>query len=225
MKLFKGDCSSDGHPSDEVYVSSLVGSVQPNILPVLASISEPDPSTVNGMKYGLVFPMIPQHCHVLASPPSFATVTRDVYSEHKVFSLRYALRIASGIASACSYLHSIGVMHGDIYGHNIHVYEDGTPILVDFGAASAYSAFSAHSGVLDIRARYENLEARAFGCLLEEIIERTVLDSNESGGVGQYVVGCLQTLLQRCLDISPERRPPFSEINEAIDSCVALLPA
>jgi serine/threonine protein kinase len=48
-----------------------------------------------------------------------------------------ALRVSGGIAAACAELHSKGVMHGDIYGHNIlWRSSDGQSLLGDFGAAT-----------------------------------------------------------------------------------------
>lgn len=174
VKLFKGDCNSDGHPSDEVYVSGRVGFDSTNVLPVLACIAEVqslDRATVtdkNAIKYGLVFPLIPPDCIVLALPPSFSSVTRDIYPAETVFSTAIGIKILRGLASAGAYIHDKGIMHGDIYGHNIHVYSDGEPILVDFGAATAYGHFSSGSK----RSKFEALDVRAFGCIIEEILER-----------------------------------------------------
>ena len=48
------------------------------------------------------------------------------------------LQIAIGIASAAAYLHTQGIMHGDLYAHNIMTNARGDCLLGDFGAASSY---------------------------------------------------------------------------------------
>lgn len=218
LKLFKGDCSSDGHPSDEVYVSGLVGAVCENILPVLGCISESAEADRNAesyvssditasVKYGLIFPLIPDSCTVLAGPPSFASVTRDCYEDNRAFQLPYGLQILTGLAAAGEYLHGKGVMHGDIYGHNIHVYADGRPILVDFGAATAYALFVDPSDSAR-RRQFESIEVRAFGCLMEEILTRSI----PLGDVPSDLVD----LQQRCLSELPSERPSFTELRVAL---------
>lgn len=211
VKLFKGECGSDGHPSDEVYVSGRVGALNPYILPVLGCISERIGSSedtanfISGIKYGLVFPLIPENCGVLAFPPSFTTVTRDVYAEGTIFSITRALKMLSGIASAGRYLHSRGIMHGDMYAHNLHVYEDGQPILVDFGAATAYGRFVSSSDQAG-RSRYEALDVRAFGCLMEEIFGKVLTES---------VPPILVELKNQCLLDEASSRPSFEVIHSA----------
>lgn len=210
VKLFKGDCSSDGHPSDEVHVSGLVGSGCAHILPVLGCIAEAKPTT--SMTYGLIFPQIPAHCGVLALPPSFASVSRDVYRDGTAFTLQQGLQILGGLATAGEYLHRIGVMHGDLYGHNIHVHDDGKPILVDFGAATAYGEFT---DPLSWN-KYQALDVRAFGCLVEEVTERIFHVS---------IPLELADLRDRCLSTNPAERPGFETIKTVIDRILSPLAA
>lgn len=52
--------------------------------------------------------------------------------------------MAGGVAAACSQLHSRGVVHGDIYGHNIlWRASDGECLLGDFGAATSTGGLDA----------------------------------------------------------------------------------
>ena len=48
------------------------------------------------------------------------------------------MRLAHGIASAASPLHAQGILHGDLYAHNILAIPTGQALLGDFGAASFF---------------------------------------------------------------------------------------
>src|SRR5690606_36448390 len=50
-------------------------------------------------------------------------------------SLERALQIGLGIARALHLVHSEGIVHGDLSPSNVMLREDGTPVLVDFGAS------------------------------------------------------------------------------------------
>jgi serine/threonine protein kinase len=91
-------------------------------------------------------------------------------------------------------------MHGDLYTHNILVNAVGDAVLSDFGAASFYQVGSA----------VEGLEVRAFGCLLEDLLDRCSRD--ESPEVLQH----LRALQQRCLQPTTSSRPRFHEIGDRI---------
>jgi serine/threonine protein kinase len=89
-----------------------------------------------------------------------------VYAQGRRFALEEALAIARAVASAVAHLHSNGILHGDLYGHNLLVNGAGHCLLGDFGAASFFDPASAQGQAL------HRIEARAFGCLLEELLER-----------------------------------------------------
>ena len=203
VKLFKGNVSSDGHPSDEVYVSGLVGASHSHILPVLGSISEFKDPLTHCVKYGLLFPLIPLDCKCLGLPPTFATVSRDTYPEGTIFSFVHVLRILTGIASAAAYLHSKGIIHGDLYAHNIHVYPDGQPILVDFGAATVYKSLLNGAEVN----QFEAIEVRAFGCLMEELLSRV-----EVNAIDERII----SLQCSCFDADPLTRPSFASLHNEL---------
>ena len=57
--------------------------------------------------------------------------------------LKTALRILKDMADALRYAHSRDVVHRDIKSQNILLYEDGTPVLSDFGVAKALGSNTA----------------------------------------------------------------------------------
>lgn len=162
VKIFKGEVTSDGLPTDEMKACMAAGS-HPHLVRVLARISH-HPQT----KQGLIFNLIPPDFKNLGGPPDFITCTRDTYAKETSFSLQSTLRIASGIANAAAHLHARGITHGDLYAHNILIDQQAHPLLGDFGAATFYNSASEESGLL------QRLEVRAFGCLLDDLLTRTI---------------------------------------------------
>ncbi|NET53970.1 MAG: protein kinase, partial [Merismopedia sp. SIO2A8] len=124
-------------------------------------------TNVPGGRAGLVFPFITSEYQNLGNPPSFESCTRDTYSEGTAFAASVIVAIAHNIASAVAHLHANGIMHGDLYAHNILVNEKGNSILGDFGAASFYDRTDTA-----MAQQMERLEMRAFGCLLEDLLDR-----------------------------------------------------
>jgi tRNA A-37 threonylcarbamoyl transferase component Bud32 len=103
------------------------------------------------------------------------------------------------IASAAAHLHAQGLMHGDLYAHNILHDGAGGALLGDFGAASFHPAAQADA--------LERIEVRAFGCLMEELMQRS--DS---------VSPALQALQARCVQPTAASRPGFAEISAQLDA-------
>ena len=206
VKLFKGKMTSDGLPLDEMQACIAAGS-HPNLIQVLGKLSQP----VEG-KDGLVFSFISADYANLGGPPSLETCTRDTYGENTSFTLPVILTIARGIASVAAHLHTRGLMHGDLYAHNILINRQGESILGDFGAASLYDR--AASGQA-----FERLESRAFGCLLEDLLERYVSE-NAAGELALFQR--LRELQQRCMASVPSERPLFSTINQLLAEVSAL---
>ena len=82
------------------------------------------------------------------------------------------------MAAAARHLHEQGILHGDLYAHNLlyslqpampHSSQEapGRVLLGDFGAASCYDRADEV-----LAGRLERLEVRAFGCLLAELLAR-----------------------------------------------------
>jgi protein tyrosine kinase/Leucine Rich Repeat (LRR) protein len=200
VKLFKGAVTSDGLPDCEM-AACIHGGDHANLIPVIGKvIDHPE-----GM-HGLVMELIDPHFANLAGPPSLASCTRDVYGDDVRFDLDSALGIAYGIADAARHLHRRGIMHGDLYAHNILHRGDGHVLLGDFGAASFYDADDGGVGVA-----LQRLEVRAYGCLLEELLDRCDELHGElqaDGGIAAQLVA----LKARCLSEDIDSRPLFDEI-------------
>jgi len=195
VKLFKGAITSDGLPRCELTACISAGS-HPNLIPVLGEVTG-HPQGVHGCVMDLIDPGF----HNLAGPPSLASCTRDVYADGKRFSPAALLRLATGIASAARHLHARGILHGDLYAHNILHTGRGDALLGDFGAASPLVRGGMRGEAL------QRLEVRAFGVLLGELIERCDGDAG-SGPVLEE----LALLRDRCLVEAPGARPLFGEV-------------
>ncbi|UOQ50763.1 leucine-rich repeat-containing protein kinase family protein [Hymenobacter cellulosivorans] len=199
VKVFKGAVTSDGLPHSEM-VACISAGAHPNLTTVDGKIH------AHPLKAeGLVLELIPPEFRILAGPPSFETCTRDVYAPGTSFSLGTALRIARGVASAAAHLHQRGILHGDLYAHNILTTPAGAARLSDFGAASFFAPSSALAPGL------QRLEVRAFGCLLEELLAHC-----EAGEADAEAFQKLQELQQRCVSSPGEVRPLFAEVEREL---------
>ncbi len=197
VKVFKGAMTSDGSPAHEM--AACIGAGQhPNLVPVLGTIPD-HPERLPA----LVMPLIDPGLRNLAGPPSFATCTRDVYTDGQRFSEEAVLAIARGIASAAAHLHAQGIMHGDLYAHNILNCGKGNAVLSDLGGASMFTPGTGLATAL------QRLEVRAFGYLLEELLERCDADLPH-----------LQKLALECLQQPPVVRPLFADIQSRLSAAV-----
>jgi hypothetical protein len=201
VKVFKGAVTSDGLPHSEM-VACISAGAHPSLTAVEGKITG-HPTGAEGLVLELIEPKF----RILAGPPSFTTCTRDVYAAGTSFSLSVALRIARGIASAAAHLHQRGILHGDLYAHNILTTPAGDSLLSDFGAASFFGPGTTAAGAL------QRLEVRAFGCLLEEL-----LACCEAGVAVSPAFQELQQLQRRCVQPEPGARPLFAEIYSLLNS-------
>lgn len=196
VKLFKGEVTSDGLPASERAACVGAGS-HPGLIPVLGEVTGHPAGTV-----GLAMALIDPAFRSLAGPPSLDTCTRDVYPAGACFTPAAALSIAGTIAAVAAHLHRRGIAHGDLYAHNILHDGAGRVFLGDFGAASFVSPAD------PARARrLEQVEVRAYGCLLEELVERLAPGAVRDG---------LDALRARCLTSTPAQRPGFEAIVGAL---------
>jgi Protein tyrosine and serine/threonine kinase/Leucine rich repeat len=159
VKLFKSDVTSDGMPRCEMAASIAVG-LHPHIVGVLGNISHHPNETL-----GLVMPLIASDFINLAQPPSLDSCTRDIYLQKTTFSLQELCSLAHGIAQAVAHLHACGILHGDLYAHNILYNAEGHGLLGDFGAASFLPIDDINSAQT-----LQRIEVRAFGILLGELM-------------------------------------------------------
>ncbi len=209
IKIFKGEITSDGLPADEMRACIAAGSHE-NLVGLLGKlINTPED------KAGLVLPFVSPDYKNLGKPPDFDTCTRDTYSLDAAFSLPVILRIAQGIAAAAAHLHSQGIMHSDLYAHNILVNESGHSLLGDFGAASFYDLSGCTGQAI------ERLEVRAFGCLLEDLLDRCKQEDLSSPANSQIdsqveAIATLRCLQQDCMNPVPSIRPLFIQICEIL---------
>lgn len=191
VKVFKGAVTSDGLPASEI-AASLAADQHPNLIEVQARL-DGHPSGAEGLVMELIDPEFGN----LAGPPSLDTCTRDVYADGLRLSVNQALSVALGVASAARHLHEHGLMHGDLYAHNVLWKTNGQCLLGDLGAAWFYDRPNAF---------LERVEVRAWGCLLEELV-----------ALSEDVPSALHALVARCLDEVVGSRPTFRDICEELE--------
>lgn len=202
VKLFKGEVTSDGLPDCEM-AACIKADTHPHLIPVLGKVSGHPEDT-----RGLVMPLIDGTFANLASPPSLESCTRDIYSDNTAFTPKFILKLAHGVALAAEHLHKQGIMHGDLYGHNILHDGKGQTLIGDFGAASFYIPNESRQTAL-----LERLEVRAFGCLLEELVERATFNPS-----GDTLKIALSSIVTACFADNPANRPTFTEISQSLAS-------
>lgn len=194
VKLFKGAVTSDGLPDSEMD-ACVAAAPHPNLIPVLGRV-EGHPSGAHGLVLALIDPAY----RVLAGPPSLDSCTRDVYPAGQRFDLPTVLRIAGGIACAARHLHERGILHGDLYAHNILHCPQRGPLLGDFGAASFYGP--------TLAASLQRVEVMAFGHLLNELLARC-------DAAAPATLAALAELAADCV-AAPAQRPLFADIESRL---------
>ena len=194
LKRFKAAMTSDGLPDCE-QAACLAAAGHASIVAAEARIAD-----AQGRTEALVLPLLGPEFGPLAGPPSLASCSRDVYAEGLFLSVDKLWTILASMASAMAYLHRIGLMHGDLYAHNILWNGQDRALLSDFGAASFLPEEAG------LRAGLERLEVRAFGLLVEELLQRADDPSD---------VRCtrLAALREDCLQPEVARRPDFERIS------------
>jgi hypothetical protein len=202
LKLFKGEVTSDGLPGDEMAASLAAGQHATLTTPVARLAQHPKQAQ------GLLMPLIPPEHINLAGPPSLQTCTRDVYPQGFSLTAPMALQIAGDVACAVAHLHQRGVMHGDLYAHNILIDPvHGQAQLGDFGAATRLPGDQP-----EICQRLLALEVRAMGCLLEELADVA------NTGTAQPSLQPLQALARSCMSEQPRQRPTMNALAQALQT-------
>jgi serine/threonine protein kinase len=111
------------------------------------------------------------------------------------------------VAKALAHLHQRGVLHGDVYAHNILWNPaTGDALLSDFGAATLLPLDQPH-----VCRVLMALEVRAFGCLLEELLAHMEPVQPVSRDLGT-VMQKLTALTQACLLDTPSARPSMDDV-------------
>jgi hypothetical protein len=205
LKLFKGGVTSDGLPQHELDACLAAGNHPALCSPVAELQGHPDGTP------GLLLPLIPPTHVNLAGPPSLESCTRDVYPSGLRMPFSVAFNIALAIAQALDHLHTRGVMHGDLYGHNIFWNPTtGDAVLSDFGAATLLPL-----GDAGLCKQLQALEVRAFGCLLEELLACTDIDANSTASASR-----MQVLARACLHATPGYRPGMADTAKSLRQCL-----
>ncbi|MDB5779199.1 MAG: serine/threonine protein kinase [Polaromonas sp.] len=196
VKLFKGALTSDGLPRHEM-AACLGAGAHPGLIAVHGRITG-HPAGSDGLVMALVAPRFGS----LAAPPSLDSCTRDVYAAATRFTPDAALRLARDVASAAAQLHARGILHGDLYAHNILCAAGGQALLGDFGAASFFPPDDA-----PLARALQRIEARAFSCLLEELLACCPAPVS-----AHPALALLADLQADCAREDTGRRPLFADI-------------
>jgi serine/threonine protein kinase len=164
-KEFKSTLTSDGRIESEI---ALAAALRENAAadPALTRLQEV--VAITDKPLGVVYLQrdSQREFQSVAKPPSFDSITRDVYPEDRTFSRTVANRILFDVATAALALNKRGIYHGDLYGHNIQYDpKTGAAMLIDLGAAWRVAAG-------DIASTSRNLDFRAFTVLANELEER-----------------------------------------------------
>ncbi|MBP9494371.1 MAG: serine/threonine-protein kinase [Erysipelatoclostridium sp.] len=204
IKIFKGEMTSDGLPQEEMDINISLG-VHKNLIDVLAKVSKHPKG-----KDVLMLKLISSDFFNLGMPPSFESCTRDIYPIDFKLTLQNSLKILKGMAEAAVHMHNHGIMHGDFYAHNIMINENGNSILGDFGGASYYEKKDKEIGT-----KLEQIEVRAFGCLIEELLYLSKEDN--------YHKSIKESLFQLqilCINEISKERPLFKEVIEKLNTLI-----
>ncbi|MGV7032452.1 leucine-rich repeat-containing protein kinase family protein [Methylobacterium symbioticum] len=201
LKLFKGAMTSDGLPEREM-TACLTAGAHPHLSGGLGRVvGHPE-----GLE-GLLMPLLPAGWRALAGPPSLASCSRDIYAPGLALAPAVGLRLARAAVAGTAHLHAGGLIHGDIYAHNL--LWDGTSgdaVLSDFGAASVLPAGAAGEAL-------QRIETRALGILLDEILDRC--------RPAPPAVAELRALAQACRQPDPAGRPRAAELLGALDRAMS----
>lgn len=196
LKLFRADRSPDGHSADEIGIACALS--DKHLIKVLARLSEP---------LGLVMEYV--NGTPMAEKPNSESLLRCRWQPGVAFSLEFVLNVASGLASALEAMHAKGVIHGDLYAHNVLADPQGNVVLCDYGAAF-YCPRSAS-------AAYEGHEGRAFGLLLRDLLTRMEIGF-EGMEAALDVQKQLLLLVQQCTTGPPAERPRMAAIARRLAS-------
>jgi hypothetical protein len=163
VKLFKSERTSDGLPRCEMHANILAAD-HPNLVGVKGVVHNHPQGTL-----GLVMPLLDSDLKVLANPPSFDSCTSDVYAEGLKLSHEEVHHIMHGVTKAVNHLHQQGLMHGDLYAHNIlwrsNKVGQQKVVLSDLGGASCLPVDNPA-----LTQKLLKLEARALEVLSQELL-------------------------------------------------------
>ncbi len=202
VKVFKGDVTSDGLPRSEMAACIKAGA-HPGLIPFVGVVTG-HPLEAQALVMALINPEFVN----LSAPPSLESCTRDCYEENIRFSAVGVMQIALKISAVAAHLHAQGLMHGDLYAHNILWDQHDDCLLGDFGAATMLSPHDEAVGL-----RMQRIEVRAFACLLEELLDRLIEPQQAT-----QVVDALRAMQRRSADPDVNMRPLFEQLQSELKS-------
>ena len=209
VKVFKGDVTSDGYPQDELDCCLNAGE-HDNLIKVVAQLDRSDVKST----LGLVMELIPKSFYNLGLPPSLQTCTRDTFEENTVFDLKTIAKVIHQMAKTLTHLHDKGVSHGDVYAHNTMINDQADMLFGDFGAATNLMSLPESQ-----RSAMERIEVRAFGNLLEDMLQLNEPNTSEE----QDLYSRLSQLKNQCMDDDVDQRPNFLSVQIKSEEILSLL--
>lgn len=200
VKEFASTITSDGNPEEERRICKLISGL--NCLGMVKMLGQ--------TKKGSIVMELLKNFEVFAGSPSFASCSRDVYSDDAKISKKQAIAMVSKLFETLRILHQNGICHGDFYGHNILIsQEDETNVkLSDFGAAFCYEKKSDYGQLI------ETIEIRAYGHLVKEV--SSLLSRNENCSESQAFASSLVKLSKACHHGYPHNKT-FTELSTNLD--------
>lgn len=198
VKIFKGSVTSDGFPEDEMNAYMFAGDHK-GIVKLIGQIDSQENN-----KKGVMMELIPHHFYNLGNPPNFVTCVRDTFSKNTALTSTIILKIITTVASIASQLHERGIMHGDLYAHNILVDQEGNTLFGDFGAATIYDKQS-HL----MATALEKIEVLAFSYLLDDLL-KVCIDQHT-------LITQLETIKNECSTPDLSTRPTFNHLFNRLD--------
>lgn len=199
VKLFKGEVTSDGLPDNEMQACIEAGE-HSSLVKVIGKLKQ-HPEGKDGLAMGL----LSKDYVNLGMPPDFDTCTRDTYPNDIKFTVHQIISVAKNICAVSEHLHQKGILHGDLYAHNILINSTHHAILGDFGAATIYNINTSNAQL------FEKLDVRAYGCLLDDLLERVEDKAKPS-------FSALHQIKENCLSNDIKQRLNFSEILNILQS-------
>ena len=156
VKVFKQGITSDGYATDDMLSCIAVGH-HPNLMQVKGR-------TLCDARGALVFSLLSDEYKKLGNPPTLSTMTRDSFPDDMEISVPRVIKLLISVSSAMEHVHRKKILHGDLYAHNILANPYDHAIVGDFGAASSL-----------YRKEYQFFDVRAFGCLIEDLLQISLL--------------------------------------------------
>lgn len=163
IKVFKNAHTSDGLPQSEMAAGIATGAHPLLLTPHALVQHHPEGRSA------MALPLLPSGWHNAAQPPSLDSCTRDIYPPAATWTPAAAAHLLEQVGQAAAHLHNRGILHGDLYAHNV-LWDgaQGHAQLSDLGAACVL-----HDVPHATRDALLHMEQRALQHLRQEVLART----------------------------------------------------